>query len=149
MPAITDFSHFNVYVNSDAVAYTVYGPEAVIDVESNADYTVYVTTVDNTVHESAKSEELTFHVGNINVNEIAAASVSLYPNPASSVVYIQTELTGEATANIVDLTGRLVKSVNISDMQNATINVEDVNTGIYFFMIQQENTIIVRKVTIK
>ena len=149
MPAITDFSHFNVYVNSDAVAYTVYGPEAVIDVESNADYTVYVTTVDNTGHESAKSEELTFHVGNINVDEIAAASVSLYPNPASSVVYIQTELTGEATANIVDLTGRLVKSVIISDMQNASINVEDVNTGIYFFMIQQENTIIVRKVTIK
>ena len=92
---------------------------------------------------------MTFHVGNINVEEIAATTVSLYPNPASSVVYIQTELTGEATANIVDLTGRLVKSVNISDMQNASINVEDVNTGIYFFMIQQENTIIVRKVTVK
>lgn len=149
MPAVTDFSHFNVYVNSDNVAYTVYGPEAVIDVESNVDYSVYVTTVDNTGHESAKSEVLTFHVGNINVNEIAATSVSLYPNPASSVVYIQTELTGEATANIVDITGRLVKSVNISDMQNASINVEDINTGIYFFMIQQENTIIVRKVTVR
>ena len=115
----------------------------------NADYSVYVTTVDNAGNESEKSEVLTFHVGNINVNEIAATSVSLYPNPASSVVYIQTELTGEATANIIDITGRLVKSVNISDMQNASVNVEDIDTGVYFFMIQQENTIIVRKITVK
>jgi hypothetical protein len=149
MPEITDFSHFNVYVNSDEVACTVYGPEAIIDVESNTDYSVYVTTVDNAGNESEKSEVLTFHVGNINVNEITTTSVSLYPNPASSVVYIQTELTGEATANIVDLTGRLVKSVNISDMQNASVNVENINTGVYFFMIQQENTIIVRKITVK
>lgn len=149
MPEITDFSHFNVYVNSDEVACTVYGPEAIIDVESNTDYSVYVTTVDNAGNESEKSEVLTFHVGNINVNEITTTSVSLYPNPASSVVYIQTELAGEATANIVDLTGRLVKSVNISDMQNASVNVENINTGVYFFMIQQENTIIVRKITVK
>ena len=149
MPEMNDFKHFLVHVNSPDVAYTVYGPEVVIDVESNTDYSVFVTTVDNYGHVSDPSETLTFHVGNINVNEIAATSVSLYPNPASSVVYIQTELTGEATANIVDLTGRLVKSVNISDMQNASINVEDINTGVYFFMIQQENTIIVRKVTVR
>jgi hypothetical protein len=92
---------------------------------------------------------LTFHVGNINVNEITTTSVSLYPNPASSVVYIQTELTGEATANIIDITGRLVKSVNISDMQNASVNVEDIDTGVYFLTLQQGNTIIVRKVTVK
>lgn len=149
MPEINDFQHFLVHVNSPEVAYTVYGPEVIIDVESNTDYSVFVTTVDNYGHVSDPSETLTFHVGNINVEEIAEEIISLYPNPASSVVYIESEMTGAAAATIIDMAGRLVKSINISDMQNASISVEDLHQGLYFFMIQQDNTIIVRKITVK
>lgn len=149
MPEINDFSHFNVYVNSDQVTNTTLGTEVILDVESNTDYSVYVTTVDMSGKESEKSETLTFHVGNINVEEIAERKVSLYPNPASSVVYIESEMIGAATAAIMDMAGRLVKRVNISDMQNASINVEDLHQGLYFFTIQQDNIIIIRKVTVK
>ena len=149
MSEITDFSHFNVYVNSDQVTSTTLGTEVVLDVESNTDYSVYVTTVDNSGKESEKSETLTFHVGNINVEEIAENVVSLYPNPASSVVYIESEMTGAATATIMDMAGRLVKRVNINDMQNASIDVQDLHTGLYFFMIQQDNVIIMRKIAVK
>ena len=149
MPEINDFQHFLVHVNSPEVAYTVYGPEVIIDVESNTDYSVFVTTVDNYGNVSEHSETLTFHVGNINVEEIAEESVSLYPNPASSVVYIESDMTGAAEATIMDMAGRLVKRVNISDMQNASISVEDLHQGLYFFMIQQDNIIIIRKITVK
>ena len=149
MPEINDFKEFLVHVNSPEVAYTVYGPEAIIDVESNTDYSVFVTTVDKYGHVSDPSETLTFHVGNINVEEITENAVSIYPNPASSVVYIESDMTGTATATIMDMAGRLVKRINISDMQNATISVEDLHQGLYFFMIQQDNIIIVRKVTVK
>lgn len=149
MPEINDFKEFLVHVNSPEVAYTVYGPEAIIDVESNTDYSVFVTTVDSYGHVSDPSETLTFHVGNINVEEIAEKVISLYPNPASSVVYIESDMTGAATATIMDMAGRLVKRVNISDMQNASINVEDLHQGLYFFTIQQDNIIIIRKVTVK
>ncbi|MBQ8222848.1 MAG: carboxypeptidase regulatory-like domain-containing protein [Bacteroidales bacterium] len=149
MPEMNDFSHFNVYVNSNEVTHSVLGNEVTIDVESNTDYSVYVTTVDNNGNESENSETLTFHVGNINVVEIAAVNFSIYPNPASSEVRFQTEMNGEAMVSIVDMTGRLVKRVNISDVQNATVNVEELSHGLYFFMIQQNDLIVVRKVSVR
>ncbi|MBQ8761446.1 MAG: carboxypeptidase regulatory-like domain-containing protein [Bacteroidales bacterium] len=149
MPEINDFSHFNVYVNSDEATHVVVGNEVTIDVESNTDYSVYVTTVDNNGNESEKSETLTFHVGVINVEETAAVSFSIYPNPASSEVYFQTEMNGEAMVSIVDMTGRMIKRVNISDIQNASVNVEDLSHGLYFFMIQQNDLIVVRKISVK
>jgi len=33
------------------------------------------------------------------------------------------------------MTGRCVKNVVVSDMSNATINVEDLNQGVYFMNI--------------
>lgn len=149
MPEINDFSHFNVYVNSDEATHVVVGNEVTIDVESNTDYSVYVTTVDNNGNESEKSETLTFYVGVINVEETAAVSFSIYPNPASSEVYFQTEMSGEAMVSIVDMTGRMVKRVNISDIQNASVNVEELSQGLYFFMIQQNDLIVVRKISVK
>ncbi len=149
MPQINDFDHFNVFVNSDEVSYTVYGPEVVIDVESNTDYSVYATTVDNSGNESENSETLTFHVGLVNVNEISAFNVRVYPNPASSVIYVETELSGEATATITDLSGRLVNRFNISDVQSTSINIDNLNSGMYFLTIQQDNNIIVRKINVQ
>ena len=149
MPEMNDFSHFNVYVNSSEVTHTVLGTEVTIDVESNTDYSVYVTTVDNSGNESEKSETLTFHVGNINVEEIASVNFSIYPNPASSEVRFQTEMNGEAMVSIVDMTGRLVKRVNVADVQNASINIEEMTQGLYFFMIQQNDLIVVRKVSVR
>ena len=53
---------------------------------------------------------------------------AIYPNPASSEVMIISN--GEANVKIFDMTGRCVKDVNVTE--NATIDIKDLNTGVYF-----------------
>lgn len=78
------------------------------------------------------------------INEFANA-FNVYPNPATSVVYIESGL--NAKASIIDMTGRSVKEVEFSG--NAAIDIEDLNRGIYFISIQGENNQHVQKLVVK
>ena len=60
--------------------------------------------------------------------EIEDVKFAITPNPAKSTVNVR--LNGNAQVRIFDMTGRCVKDVNATD--NATINVEDLNKGVYF-----------------
>ncbi len=62
------------------------------------------------------------------VDEFENNSYALYPNPATSEVKIVSN--GEANVKIFDMTGRCVKDVNVAD--DATIDIKDLNTGVYF-----------------
>lgn len=72
--------------------------------------------------------------GVVGVDEVAVSSYSIFPNPATSTVNITSDITEVTEANIYDMTGRCVKNVVISS-NNTTINVEDLNKGIYFINI--------------
>ena len=82
--------------------------------------------------------------GDANI-EIAAKAFNIYPNPASTDIKITSEMSGQAEINIFDLTGRCVKNIRVSDISNATINVSDINKGVYFININGK----VEKLTIK
>ena len=58
-------------------------------------------------------------------------SFKIYPNPATSVLNIKSDITGEACVNIYDMAGRCVKNVRISDMSNAVIDINDIEKGVY------------------
>ena len=60
--------------------------------------------------------------------ELEDVKLEITPNPAKSTVCVN--LKGSAEIRIFDMTGRCVKEVSAVD--NATINVEDLNKGIYF-----------------
>ena len=70
---------------------------------------------------------------------------NIYPNPATSVVYVESELT--AKASIIDMIGRSVKEVEF--IGNTAINIEDLNQGIYFISILEGNNRHVQKLIIK
>ena len=72
--------------------------------------------------------------GVIGVDEVATTSFNIFPNPASSTINITSNITDATNVNIYDMTGRCVKNVIIND-SNATINVEDLNKGVYFINI--------------
>ena len=59
--------------------------------------------------------------------ELEDVKLEITPNPAKSTVCVN--LKGSAEIRIFDMTGRCVKEVSAVD--NATINVEDLNKGIY------------------
>mgnify|MGYP000480584758 CR=1 FL=1 len=64
--------------------------------------------------------------------------VSIYPNPANDVIninFIALELP-VLNIQIYDMTGKLVKSIIIENMDIQKINVSDLNTGMYIFEFQ-------------
>lgn len=63
------------------------------------------------------------------VDEVEAMTFGLYPNPASSNVTIVAEAAAEA--QIMDMAGRVVMSVNVNAGEN-NINVADLADGVYF-----------------
>lgn len=82
----------------------------------------------------------------IGYEEIEVTQFNVYPNPATSTVFVETN--GNAQVSIIDMTGRVVKEMVITDNVSA-INIEDINEGIYFIMIQNENNRIVEKLVVK
>ena len=77
------------------------------------------------------------------------ANLNIYPNPAQSTINIESSLNGEAQVRIIDMTGRCVKEVSVENMSNATINVEDLNKGVYFVSIQQDRSYNIQKLVIE
>ena len=55
---------------------------------------------------------------------------TIYPNPATTEIKINA---ANANVKIFDMTGRCVKDVNVID--NSTVDIKDLNTGIYFVNI--------------
>ena len=66
--------------------------------------------------------------------EIIENSFNIYPNPATTSIII--EGAEEGMARIFDMTGRCVKEVNVVD--NTTVNLEDLNKGVYIININNK-----------
>lgn len=63
------------------------------------------------------------------VNDNEAAKFDLYPNPANDVLRINAE--ANAMVEIIDMAGRKVMSVNVTEGENV-INVAELTSGVYF-----------------
>ncbi len=78
--------------------------------------------------------------------EVSNSAFRIYPNPASSQLYVKSET--NAQVSIIDLTGRVVKEIETID-EITTIDINDVNEGVYFIMIQDEKNRIVEKLVVR
>ena len=166
--AVEGAEYYNVYHEGNYVGPVTEGTEVGIDVWDGRTYCFTVTAV-NSYGESEHSNEecaTTPSVsdpddedpeepepeepvdteepedGNI---EVVPKAFSIYPNPASTDIKITSEMSGQAEINIFDMTGRCVKNFRVSDISDATINVSDINKGVYFININGK----VEKLTIK
>lgn len=70
------------------------------------------------------------------VNENAAPTVGVYPNPASAQVSFT--LDSDAQVSVFDMTGRMVNEVNLSAGE-AQLNVSELQSGVYFVNIRYAN----------
>lgn len=80
--------------------------------------------------------------------EIEEGKFNIYPNPATSVVYVESSNSNNAQVSIIDLTGRCVKQIETNGNITA-ISTDDINKGVYFIMIQQDNNKVVEKLIVK
>ena len=72
--------------------------------------------------------------GVINVDEVAAESYSIFPNPAKDFVKVSTDNRQQTTVRIYNTVGMLVEEVEMNS-EEIEINVSDYKSGIYFINV--------------
>ncbi len=89
------------------------------------------------------------NLGN-NEMQIAKSEINIYPNPASSVLYVQFEETSkDALCSIFDLYGKLIRQTEMSDERVTAIDISGLKQGIYFLQIKTNSAIISKKFIIR
>lgn len=87
----------------------------------------------------------------IGIDELENKISSIYPNPTSENVTIETsELIFMENIEIIDATGRNVKSIQINQLtQTNIIDVSDITPGMYSIKISGDNQVIVKSIIIE
>ncbi len=87
----------------------------------------------------------------LSVDEMALEEMSVYPNPSTGVVFIESNFTTGAFNLVVsDVNGRIVETGNNSISAGTnTVNLSKVQKGTYFFKLSNENAEKVYRVVIQ
>lgn len=130
------------------------GEEAAIEIIRNDQYPLYETDiwewielVPNTDYYAIASGQnadgvwgettiIPFRTEFDGCEEMTTSNFNIFPNPATSSFKIVSEDKGDAELKIFDMTGRCVKNVYVSDLNNSIINIEDLNRGVYILNIE-------------
>jgi hypothetical protein len=88
------------------------------------------------------------------VNSAFASSISVYPNPASDIIFVglDNSTTSEAELTLTDVMGLEISKVHLSKQGNslgAELPVSQLPEGIYFLRIQSDTGVACRKITKK
>ena len=76
------------------------------------------------------------------VDEVEAASLSIYPNPATEVLYVNAENLNRV--EIYDMTGRNIMTTTMS-----VVDLRGMETGVYFVTVRTENAAKTTKLVVK
>lgn len=78
---------------------------------------------------------ITINRGEVAISENVVSEVSIYPNPATSVLNVNAA--GYSQVEVINMLGQVVYSNSISN--NAQINVSNLNDGVYFVRLSGAN----------
>ena len=75
----------------------------------------------------------------LGVEDFSLNATSIYPNPASGAFYIKTK-TNLSKVKLYNQTGSLVKTIDVmDDAREVTVDVNDVQSGVYFLELQNDS----------
>lgn len=66
------------------------------------------------------------------------ANIRLFPNPVKEILNVDlgSELSGKTTLQILDLTGKVISTTNVSSTGVMTVNTSELNTGVYILSVE-------------
>jgi hypothetical protein len=135
MPEEADESMVEWSLSPDGLA-TIDG-DGLLTAVANGVVTVTASATDGS--EVTGSKEITITGQNVSVEDQSARTMRVYPNPATTVLYI--ENAGEVQGiDIVNTDGRLVRTISTVQEQ-MTIDVSDLPGGVYFIRSYQKDQI--------
>ena len=93
---------------------------------------------------------LTFNISYSNIvgiNEDKIIEIELFPNPVSSTITLQTNIDLQnAEIKIINVLGETVLSNKISNTNNTTIDVSELNNGLYFIQINTDHKFFTKRI---
>ena len=128
---------YKVYQGEEVIATVTETTYTVTGLTENTEYCFAVTAI-NENGESNKSAEV---CATTKPDAIAenVASFNIYPNPVNDKLYIET-LTPALTVEIYDIYGRVQNLSNSATQQlSNSIDVTNLNSGVYFVKVRTEN----------
>ena len=78
------------------------------------------------------------------VEEVADSYMTVYPNPATEVLYVNAETQNFVSVQIYDMTGR-----NVLTTTEMTVDLRGLEVGVYFVTVRSENAAKTTKVVVK
>ncbi len=114
---------------------------------ANGTYTVVLTAINGNCT-STTSFEISIEVG---MEEATALNFMVYPNPATEQVLVAFENNSAGTLNITDATGRLVYSVQITEVGSVLlpVNVSELAAGSYTVQLISDNQVGIKHLMIR
>ncbi len=93
-------------------------------------------------------KEIRMIPGGTNITENQTSQFSIYPNPVYDYVYIQSneDVSGIWTASLFTTNGTLVKTEQVDMDNQPSINLSDIDTGLYFLRLSNGDNIVTLKV---
>lgn len=72
---------------------------------------------------------------------------AVFPNPAKSIITIASTINGTVKINyeIVDVLGKVLMASDHTGSDKFSLNISDLNSGIYFLRLQVNNSVVVKK----
>ena len=152
--ALYGLEKFNILVsttNVSTTSFTQVNPSVVITPSLNewAEYTfnldAYAGQQVYIAIQCVSDDQFALFVDDFKVttNTVASAdsffanNFSMYPNPVANELNIVAKTNNTINAiSIVDMNGRTVKNSNDAGMNNTSVNVSDLNAGVYFVTIE-------------
>ena len=131
--------------------YEIYRETMLIDTTSNlyyeetlssGSYTYNVRPVYEDCFGATATQDITFCEG---VEEMFIPNVKIYPNPVNDRLYVETQ-TQTLAIEIYDVYGRHQVTKSSSHQGNLTINVANLNSGIYFVKVVTESGDVVKRI---
>lgn len=107
----------------------------------------YTVTAVYSAGESDPTTALPVTVGGVSVSELKKAGITVYPNPASEIVNVKSDVTIR-TVEVLSYCGQLVLSKTMVSSSNASINVSGLAGGVYFIKVISADDTCISKITV-
>lgn len=93
-------------------------------------------------------KDYSFGTPALGINNLELSRVTVYPNPVNDIITIESNLLNEAVQlQLTDVLGKEIKTRMLTNTK-ATIDVSDVQEGIYFLILQTSNATATKKIIV-
>ena len=91
-------------------------------------------------HPNSMYGTITVNESSASIEEVSFLSISLYPNPSSDYIkIISSDLSETVKINVFDVLGKQTFSDLTNDINNYSLDVSNLKSGIYFITISTKN----------